>query len=232
VSIVLVTPDLQAPFQHQDSLEFLSAVDYQFKCDEWINIGDEMDFHTLSVSHQPDVNGMSFSEEYNEAMKFFAKMYKRFPRTKVCVSNHTVRPLKKAWFAGIPSVFLRSYEEFMKAPPGWKWAQSWEVDGVKYEHGEGVAGQNGHIKCATENRQSTVIGHLHSFAGINYINNPKKEMIFGFNVGCLINMEAYAFHYGQHWRKKPTLGCGVIANGTPHFIPLKLDKRDRWTGKL
>ena len=34
--------------------------------------------------------------------------------------------------------------------------------------------------------------------------------VFGLNVGCGIDDEAYAFVYGKHSRNRVTLGCGVV----------------------
>lgn len=229
---VLVQPDLQAPFQHIDTIPFLLSVNDKYKCNEWVNIGDEVDFSTLSVSHLPDPDGIGFKEEFNQAVDFLKELYKIWPRMKVCVSNHTIRPIKKALYAGVPSVFLKSYQEFLGAPKTWVWADEWEIDGVLYIHGEGFAGQMGHAKAADKHRQSVVIGHIHSFGGINYLNNRKNELIFGMNVGCLIDVKSYAFKYGKHFPNKPTLGCGVVIDGVPHFIPMLLNSKGRWIGKI
>lgn len=229
---ILVQPDLQAPFHHIDSVPFLLAVNDKFKCNEWVNIGDEVDFHTESGKYKPDPDGMGFREEFEGAVRLLKQLYGIWPRMKVCVSNHTVRPLKKAFNAGIPSVFLKTYSEFLQAPPGWKWADEWEIDDILFIHGEGFSGQSGHIKAAEKHRQSTVLGHIHSYAGINFINNRRGEFIFGMNVGCLIDIKAYAFAYGKNIPHKPTLGCGVILDGIPQFIPMIVDSKNRWIGKI
>lgn len=232
MSRVLVHPDLQAPFQHIDSIPFLIDVNDTYKCNEVINIGDEVDFSTLSITFDPDPDGMGFKDEYYKALEFLHELYDIWPNVKVCISNHTVRPLKKALNAGIPSVFLKTYSEFLEAPKGWEWADEWEIDGIRYIHGEGVSGQRGHIVAAEKSRISTVIGHIHAFGGLNYLNNYKGQLLFGMNVGCLIDVKSYAFKYGKHFLHKPTLGCGVVLDGIPLFIPMMVDKHGRWTGKL
>lgn len=229
---VLIQPDLQAPFHHQDSIPFLLTVNDKYKCNEWVNIGDEIDFSGLSSSFIPDPNGMGFQQEFHESLSFLRELYRIWPKMKVCVSNHTIRPFKKAFNAGLPSVFLKSYREFLEAPSGWEWRDDWEIDGVLYIHGEGFSGQYAHIKAAEKHRQSVTIGHIHSFAGINFINNRKNDLIFGMNVGCLIDMKSYAFNYGKHFPNKPTLGCAVVIDGVPTFIPMILNSKDRWIGKI
>ena len=229
---ILVIPDTQAPFHHPDTIPFLKAVKRKYKCKEVVHIGDEIDFSPISTSFMPDPDGIGFKEEFKQAIAFMKKLYKAFPKVKVCVSNHTMRPFKKASDAGLPSVFLKSYREFLQAPKTWEWRDEWEIDGILFIHGMGFSGQNGHVKAAEKHRQSTVIGHIHSSAGINYLNNRKNHLIFGFNVGCLIDLKSYAFNYGKNFPNKPTLGCGVIINGKPIFVPMILDRRGKWNKKI
>ncbi len=125
---------------------------------------------------------------------------------------------------------MREYKDFMQAPKDWSWHDSVDIDGVRYSHGEGQSGALGALKCAQSNMQSCVIGHLHAYAGVLYNANP-KHLFFGFNAGCLIDRNAYAFSYGKHIAAKPILGCGIINKSIPVFVPMML-KNGRWTGQL
>jgi len=125
-----------------------------------------------------------------------------------------------ALHAGIPKAFIREYREFMQAPKDWVWRDWWEIDGVMYFHGEGFSGQAGALKCANQNRKSSVIGHLHSFGGVQW-SASMNDLIFGMNVGCLIDEKAYSFRYAKNIMHKPTLGCGVVKDGTlAAFVPM------------
>lgn len=229
-SVVLAIPDLHCPFEHQDSLAFLKAVKKRYQPTTVVCMGDEIDAHSLGdYDHDPD--GMSAGDELNSAIEHLKAFYDLFPKTLVCTSNHTARPYRQAFKHGIPKAFLKGYHEFLQAPTGWQWADDWEIDGVIYEHGEGFSGQQAAIKSALGNMASTVIGHIHSFAGIQFSANS-KHLIFGFNTGCLIDRHKYAFAYGKKMKTKPILGCGVIIDGTPTFVPMKLNGKGRWTGKL
>jgi len=228
--IVLAIPDTQFPFEHEDMFDFLAAVVKKYKPTEFVHLGDEVDFHALSdYNHDPD--GMSAGDELTAALVKMRKLYKMFPNMKVCTSNHTARPFRRAHKYGIPKAFLRDYAEFLQAPKGWSWQDKWEIDGVIYEHGEGVSGVNGALTAAKGNMQSTAIGHLHSFAGIQWNANP-RHLIFGFNVGCLIDHRAYAFAYGKTMKNKPILGCGIINEGIPIFIPMIIDNNHKWNKKV
>jgi len=229
---VLSIPDLQYPFAHKDHLDFLEAVADKFQPKVVVNQGDEVDFHALGdYDHDPD--GMSAGDELEAAIEDLTKLAKLFPKQKICISNHTSRPYRRAYKFGIPAAFIKSYREFLKAPKGWEWSANFEIDGVVYEHGDspGISGAMGALKAAQKNMQSTCIGHLHSNAGIQWSANA-KHLIFGFNVGCLIDKDAYAFKYGQNLKDKPILGAGIIDNGVPTFIPMLLNSRGRWIGKL
>lgn len=227
---VLVISDTQVPFHHRDYLGFLKAVERKYKCNEVVHIGDEMDFHAIS-NWDTDPEGLSAGDEFKKALKEMHNMYKAFPKVKACISNHTERPYRKAFKHGLPREFVKNYHELLQAPKGWEWDEYWIIDEVQYEHGEASSGRNGAIKAAEQNMRSTVIGHIHSHAGIQYTANP-RFLIFGFNVGCLIDRHTYAFAYGKKFRAKPIIGCGVVIQGVPVFIPMQLTKRNRWTGRL
>jgi hypothetical protein len=124
---------------------------------------------------------------------------------------------------------MRSVGEVYQAPLLWKWADRWVLDGVVFEHGENVSGPMGALNAAKQNHMPTAIGHLHSFGGVIHAEAPDSERrIWGMNCGCLIDVEQYAFHYAKNYRNKPTLGCGVIKNGNPYFVPMRLDMVGRW----
>lgn len=227
---ILVIPDLHCPFEHPDAFSFLKKLKRLIKPDEFICLGDEIDAHSFSrwVS---DPDGYSPGHELDRALISMKKLYEIFPEMKVCTSNHTVRPLKKAIEVGLPRKFFKGYSEFLEAPAGWSWRDRWILDDILFEHGEGVSGAHAHLKAARANMQSTVIGHVHAHAGFQYLSSHEK-LIFGFNAGCLINPETYAFDYGKKLRDKPILGAAVILDGVPQFIPMILDRKGKWTRKI
>ena len=223
---VLAISDLQFPFEHKDTFAFLQWVKDKYKPTKIVCMGDEVDMAAIS-NYDPDPDGMSPGDEFKRAMEKMHRLYKMFPKGFSCTSNHTARGFRKAFAAGIPSRFLKAYKDLLEAPEGWHWADRWEIDGVIYEHGEGFSGRNGAVNCAEKNGAPTVIGHLHSHAGIQYSAN-EQTLLFGFNTGCLIDRHAYAFRYGKHMRHKPILGVGIITKGIPQFVPLLLNKQSRW----
>ena len=227
---ILVIPDMQIPFEHKDSFAFINAVREQFDTEITVNVGDEVDQMGLSrFDPDPDADGPG--PELKKAKKHLARWYEAFPEMMVCESNHTARVYKAAYLAGIPEDYLRTVPEWLGAPEGWEWANHWIVDGIKFEHGDAQGGMHAAMNLAIRNRKSTVIGHHHSHAGVRYMSND-DEMIFGMNVGCLIDFQSIAFRYAKMAAYKPTLGCGVIINGVPQFVPMFTTAKGRWTKEL
>ena len=227
---VLAIPDLHAPFTHTDAYAFLKAVKQKHKPTTVVCLGDETDAHALS-QYVADPDGHSPGHELAAAIEQLKPLYKLFPDVLVCLSNHGERVFKKAFISGIPKAYLKGYKEFMQAPTGWHWKESHTIDGVLYRHGYGLSGAAGALMGAKDIMRPLVIGHLHSYAGVQYFNNGHAQ-IFGFNVGCLVDRSKYVFDYAKHSRAKPTLGCGIIDNGVPMFIPMLLNSNDRWIGTL
>lgn len=225
---ILVIPDLHIPFEHPDALKFVSLVDQLWfpRGDRLVVcLGDEIDSHSIS-KHMPDPDGRSARDELEGAKVKLRDWYTQFPKVYVCDSNHTRRPWKRAYEAGLSQQFMRDVKEVYGAPEGWNWGDRWILDGIAFEHGEGVSGAMGALKAAQQNRMPTAIGHLHSFGGVVH-SNTFTDTIWGMNAGCLINPTEYAFSYAKTLRNKPTLGCGVIAQGNPYFVPMCVDHRGR-----
>ena len=227
---VLVISDLQVPYEHPDALRFMCEVASAIDPTQVVNIGDEVDQHALSrYDTDPDADGPG--PELRLAIKRLRPWYREFPDVKVCLSNHTGRIYKTAFHAGIPEVYLKPVNEWLRAPEGWVWERFFDIDGVRYEHGDAQGGMYAARNLAVRNRQSTVIGHHHSHGGVFYVAND-TEMIFGMNVGALINQKSLAFQYARMAAFKPTLGCGVVTDGVPFFIPFITGPNGRWSREL
>jgi hypothetical protein len=227
---VVVISDLQIPFEHKDALNFVKAVYEAVGGTRVVCIGDEVDQMALS-RFDPDPEADGAGPELRKALKRLKKWYAAFPEVQVATSNHTGRIQRSAFAAGIPEAYLRPVEDWMQAPEGWTWHDFFEIDGVRYEHGDAQGGMYAARNLAVRNRQSTVIGHHHSHGGVLYVAN-NREMIFGLNTGCLIDSKSIAFKYGRMSAFKPTLGCGVVLEGVPFFIPMLLTSGGNWTGEV
>lgn len=228
--IVQVIPDLHIPFEHPDALRFCAAIKNKWCPDRVVFLGDEIDSHAISDwPKDPEADGAG--PELAKAVKRIKSWYKAFPHGDVCISNHTNRGARKAFAAGIPKAFLKSINEVLEAPAGWRWASEWEHDGVFYEHGDKLAGGlSGPQAVLREVDYSVVYGHVHSRFSIAF-KQTKMRSQFAMTPGCLIDRKALAFGYFSG-KNLPMLGCGLVNDGIPMLIPMPLNEAGRWTGKL
>lgn len=226
-NVVGIIGDRHAPFTHPEYFKFVYEVFNKFQVNTIVDIGDDTDFHAISY-HESDPDGHSAGSELKMAREEHKQWWEAFPNVYGCMGNHSSLPFRKLQTAGIPKSMFKTYNEMLGYPDGWKWDYSHEIDNVLYIHGTGSSGAQGAINRARDNRQSTVIGHIHSFGGVNY-SASDRDMIFGMNVGCGIDTTAYAMAYGKVYAKKPTLGCGIVIDGrVALFVPMNLGSKISW----
>ena len=209
--------DLHFPFHHKDVFDYLAQLKEEFQPDKIICMGDEVDHAALSF-HDLNPNMPSAKDEYLLALSCMKTLYKIFPAMDICVSNHGSRLYRRAFKHGIPEAMVRAYREIWEAPKTYNWFGRIVFEGVAYEHGDGGgSGRNAAFTAMQANRMSTVIGHIHSWGGVQYSATPFGEH-FALNTGCLINLDSMAFIYAEKFRNKPTLGLGLIIDGKQAFF--------------
>lgn len=218
---VLGIGDPHEPFCLDGYMEHCLKVYRDWKCDRVVFLGDEVDQHAMSF-HEHDPDGRSAGDEHEEAKAKLRRWYKAFPRAFVCIGNHTKLPLRQARAAGITRHWMKTYNEAWGIGSGWRWGISTEIDGVLYTHGTGNSGAMAHRNLAIKKRQSVVMGHVHSHAGIAF-HASERDLLFGLNVGCGIDADVYAMEYGRDYNDKPIIACGVVVDGFyPHLVPMNL----------
>lgn len=217
--LVLAVPDLHAPYHHPRALQFLQRTMRKHKPDAIVMLGDEIDSHAWSTWGKGTATHGA-EQELHLARAAMKDVYKLLGKSAlVCNSNHIDRAAKRLEDSGVPSAFMRPIREVLNAPANWQWADWHELDGVVYEHGEGQRGAQAAMSAALDNRAPTVIGHLHTYAGIQY-HATKRGTLWGMSAGCLIDPASPAFAYARHHRRKAMLGCGVVTDGVPQWLPL------------
>lgn len=225
MSTILCIPDLQIPFHHKHALRFLNEVADEYDPDKVVCLGDEWDNCALSrFPKNPD--GQSAGDEHKRAKRASKGFFESFPDVLVCESNHRARLYKRAYEAGIPEAMVTDTHEYMGAPDGWEWKDQWWIEGVCFEHGDRASGVGAGDKLVDANHASTVYGHHSGRAGVSYRKLANK-MLFSMNVGCLVDETSYAMDYLKMIKAKPVLGCGVIVDGVPHFVPMIKGLRTR-----
>jgi len=212
---ILVVGDLHLPFTHPKYLEFCKQQYRKWKCNQVVFIGDIADFHYSSFHPiEPATDGCE--TEYTKMLKELAKWQKAFPNAKITYGNHDLIPFRKAVANGLSIRMMSDWNRLFNAPDTWEFGEKFIIDDVMYTHGTNAA-----LARMTLARISVVQGHLHS---LQYVQWSQSEInkLFAMQVGCGIDVESYAFHYGKSFPRKPILGCGVVLdNGkTPLVIPM------------
>jgi len=213
---VLTVGDIHEPFSLKGYLEFCREKQEEFNCGTVVFIGDIIDNHAPSF-HDSETCAMGTDDELELAKQKVAEWYSVFPKAYVTIGNHDRIIHRKAKVGGISTKWIREYSEVLNTP-GWKFVEEVEIDNVCYNHGEAGTARS-RMKAQL---QSQVQGHLHSQAYIEYSVGAKYK-IFGAQVGCGVDREAYAMSYGRIFQK-PVISCLVVLNkGTlPILLPMEL----------
>lgn len=204
---VLVIGDIHEPFTLEGYLEFCKEQYDRFNCDTVVFIGDIID-NAFSSFHPTNPDGYGAGDELDRAIDKIALWYNAFPEATVIIGNHDRLAYRKAFAGGISSRWIREYKDVLNTP-GWTFMESITIDNVFYCHGEAGTART----KAKDTSRSTVQGHLHSQAYVEYINNR----IFAAQVGTGIDDSSYAFNYNKAG-KESILSCLVIEQGIQPFL--------------
>lgn len=226
---VLIISDMHIPYQHPDTMRFLAAVKNKYRPTRCVCVGDEVDKHNLSF-HDSDPDLLSAGDELLAAIKQLQPLYKLFPKMDLIDSNHGSMAYRKALHHGIPRKYLRAYGEVLEAPKGWQWHMELVLDlpnGNKVFFHHGLAKDV--MNVVALRGLCVVQGHYHTEFRIGYIGNP-AALLWGMNVGCLIDGKSMAFAYDRTNLGRPVIGTGIIIDGQPKLLPMVLGADHRWNG--
>ena len=207
---VLIIADTHCPYDHKHYLSFLKQIQDRVKCGTVVHIGDGVDNSAFSFKYNPDPDLPSPKDEIAKARKSLQKYFHAFPKVKYCLGNHCRRVNLKGRHNFLPQEVFRPFRDIWGLPGGWEDDFSHEIDGVLYQHGH-MTGDMAHIKQAIMNRQSTVTGHTHSVAAVNYLVS-RKDRLLAMGVGSGIDNKNLCFSYGKDALKKPVVSCGVVTD--------------------
>jgi len=227
---ILVISDMHIPYHHKDSFKFLKEIKKQFKPDTIINIGDSIDFHNISM-HQSSPDLPNAGDELRITREYIKELESIFPVVTEVDSNHSSLVYRRAFKYGLSREFMRDYGDFLGTKK-WKWVEDITLtmsNGQRcyFTHGKSADV----IKTSQAYSMNTVQGHYHTKFTISYWANP-DNIFWAMNVGCLINQKSMAFDYAKNFRTRFIIGCGIILDGIPRLLPMVLDKKGDWIGKI
>lgn len=213
MSRVLVIGDLHAPAVNEKYFDFVRSIRRKFRTDQVVFIGDIIDHHVISF-HRANPESPDAIREYESSFEIVKKWYKAYPNATVTVGNHDCRVHRLAADAGIPSMYLKEYNELYKTK-NWEWKHNVEIDGVYYYHGTGSSSAYPAFNAAKARNQSVVMGHFHTKAAINWMHGPNNHRIFGMSVGCGVDNKHLSMLYAENYLIKPIIACGVVIDSHP-----------------
>jgi len=227
---ILVISDLHIPYHHKDSFAFLREIKKLYKPDFVVNIGDLLDFHAISMhDHNPDL--YSAGDELKQSRIYIKELESLFPEVTEVDSNHSSLVFRRALKYGMSKEFLKGYGDFLGTKK-WKWVDDLTLTMSNKQRCFFTHGRSADIlKVSQTMGMSAVQGHYHTKFVISYWANP-DNLFFGMNVGCLINQKSMAFSYAKNFKTRFILGCGMIVGGIPRLMPMVLNNKGNWIGKL
>jgi len=227
---ILVVSDMHLPYQHKDSIKFLKEIKKEFKPDTTISIGDLLDQHALSF-HDSSPELYSAGHELDKAKEYVKELESVFPKLIEVDSNHSSMIYRRALKHGLPRAYLKDYGDFLETRK-WKWVDDLTLTMSNGQRCFFTHGRSADVlKVSQTMGMSAVQGHYHTKFVISWWANP-DNLFFGMNVGCLIDQKSMAFNYAKNFRTRFIIGCGIIINGIPRLLPMVLDKKGDWIGKI
>lgn len=230
-SRILCISDQHMPYHHPDMFRFLAAIKNKYKPTFVVNGGDEIDAHALSF-HDSDSDLPSAGDELIKATKALKQLEQLFPDMVILDSNHGSLALRRLKHHGIPMKFLATQHQIYGVSKRWQWINDLSItlpNGQKCYMAHGMT-KNG-IKLAAQRGTCVVQFHFHTEFRIDYIGNP-NDLLWSLQSGCLIDRKSLAFAYDRLNLNRPIIGTSMIIDSKPVLIPMQLDKKGRWTGKL
>jgi len=227
---ILIISDLHIPYHRKDSFAFLKEIKKQFKPDTIINIGDEIDCHALSF-HDSNPDLPSAGHELSLAKEYIKELENIFPQMTLLDSNHSSLIYRKGIKHGIPRGFLRDYNDFLNVKK-WNWVNDLTLTLPNKQRCFFTHGISADVARVSQiQSMNTVQGHFHSKFKIEYLAKS-DALMWGMQIGCMIERTNMAFHYAKNFKTKFIMGCGMIIDSTPKLMPMVLDKSGKWIGKL
>ena len=221
---------MHLPYQHKDSIKFLKEIKKEFKPDKIVNIGDLLDFHAISM-HDSNPDLYSAGMELDKAKEYIKVLEDIFPEVIEVDSNHSSLVYRRALKYGMSKQFLKPYGEFLGTRK-WKWIDDLTLTMSNGQRCFFTHGRSADVlKVSQTMGMNCVQGHYHTKFLISYWANP-DNLFFAMNVGCLINQKSMAFSYAKNFKTRFILGCGIILNGIPRLLPMVINKKGDWIGKI
>ena len=224
---ILVISDLHFPYHFPEVFAFLIKLKNKYKPTKIVMIGDEMDWHSINVSHIINPDLPAPVDELEIGRSLCGQLEKIFPEMVLLESNHGSMVLRRAMAKGMSRFFLRDYNEILDVGRGWRWQEKHIIETTKgrvmfaHQFCRDIA------KAVRETSMSCCQGHFHTVSEVKYVGND-FHLNWGMSVGCLVDKKSLAMAYMKVNLAKPILSCGIITEGIPQIVPMVLNTSGSW----
>jgi len=222
--------DLHYPYEHRDTEAFLKAVKKKYKPTRIVQVGDEVDGHAWSYHDaEPDLDGPG--PEFKKAKKKMQNLQDIFKTIQFIESNHGSLHVRKSKTHGIPSGFIKSYQDAWGVSENFTWHFELLIKGpdkkdtyVHHSRGANV------LQISQAFGKNVVQGHHHNKQCIQYWTSG-YQTYFGAFTGCFVDVDCLSQAYGKNNIKKPLLGGLLMVDGAPRILRMNLKSNGRWDGR-
>lgn len=171
-------------------------------------------------------------QELEKSIELMHEYYDLFGKVDIMESNHGSMVYRRQKYSGLSRAVFKSYNEILEAPSGWQWHPELVIELANKQDCFFSHGRNADIiKTSQDMGMNAVAGHYHNTFQIKYWSNP-NNLFWGMQVGCSIDDKSMSFAYNKLIVKRPIVGHGIIIEGVPRLLPLILNSKGRWIGKL
>lgn len=223
----IVLPDLQCPYQDQQTLIAVEQYMADMKWDYYINLGDHLDYFTISkynIGKPGNTLGKTILDECRVGEKVLARherlVRKNNPKAKMYLieGNHEYRAtaLTQTFphLAGLidPEIVLKLHEKKIEYIRNWSAGQTLTIGKAIFVHGDYT--NIHHAKKMVEAYEDNVFyGHVHDCNSYNKTTKGTGKTKVGQALGCLCDYpihEDYTRGKAKNWQQ---------AIGTFYFFP-------------
>lgn len=227
-----IISDTHFPYHHRDVFDFLEAIADRYNITAWRHTGDINDNHYPSY-HELEPGAYDGETELGLAREACQRLETIAPVLVIARGNHDDLPVRKAKTARIPEQHIKDPNAVFGVGNGWTWVPREIIRTSRNEltlltHSVGSNARTNAMRFA----HNSVQGHHHSEFGVHwYADN--SNLRWHFAAGCLVNPSAPVFRYmDRAVHRRPIIGCGVIVEGKPIAVPMRLKTNGRWDGTL
>ena len=219
--VIMLFGDTHFPYTEKGYLKFLVEVKNEFEPERIFHMGDLTDQYVFS-SYAKIPEADSLSQELGAVRKMVKQLGSLFPDLTILSSNHDDRVYKRARLAGIPKELIYPYHKLIGADNfNWRWVHDYTLRLPNKQHLYLTHHRSGSAFTMCQKLGLNVaVGHMHTQAGCQYMQTP-TGLRWGANVPCLIDDNHYAFGYNKMSIVRPILGCTMVINSHPLFIPYR-----------